>query len=135
MAGCNNTSVGVLVERDGKLLLLERKNIPLGYAPPAGHVKDGETYEEAAVRELQEEVGLQAQNLSLVIEGRKEFGCKHGSTWHYWKLYKADVNGEIKKNDDEAKQVGWFTTEEIKKLQNPGLDPVMGVWFKELGII
>ncbi len=135
MEGCNHTSVGVLVEQNGKILLIERKNFPFGYALPAGHVDDGEEYDAAARRELEEEVGLRVILLELIGEGRKEYPCGRGSTWHYWKIYKATTEGDVKRSEEETKQVGWYSREEIKKLSNPGLDPVMGVWFKELGII
>jgi 8-oxo-dGTP pyrophosphatase MutT (NUDIX family) len=47
-------------------LLIERRQFPFGFAPPAGHVDDGETYIDAACRELQEEVGLEAPLLFRV---------------------------------------------------------------------
>ena len=46
---CDHTSVGILVWKDSKLLLIERKNFQFGFAPPAGHL-DGDFYEEAAKR-------------------------------------------------------------------------------------
>lgn len=56
--------VGIIIPRDGSILLLKRQNT--GYMDgmyhlPAGHVESGETVAEAAVRELEEEVGLIAQ--------------------------------------------------------------------------
>jgi len=132
MGGCNHTSVGVLVEREGKVLLIERKKFPFGWAPPAGHIDDGEDYETAARRELKEEVGLIAGPLELLAEGRKEYQCSRGSTWHYWKLYKTSAEGELRVDTGEAKNFAWFAPGEIKNLK---LDPVIGEWFKELGII
>lgn len=58
-------SIGILVFVDGKLLLQKRsltKDTYPGYwtCSVAGHVDSGETYDQAAVRELREELGLQA---------------------------------------------------------------------------
>jgi len=43
----------------GRIVLIERKNPPLGWALPGGFVDYGETVESAAVREALEETGLQ----------------------------------------------------------------------------
>lgn len=34
---CNHTSAGVIVRQHDRLLLLERKKFPVGFACPAGH--------------------------------------------------------------------------------------------------
>ena len=75
---CDHTSVGMLVWKDEKLLLIERMKFPPGFAVPAGHVDADSTYEDAAKRELKEEVGLDAENLELVLEIRKENPCRTG---------------------------------------------------------
>lgn len=43
------------------IILIERKNPPLGWAIPGGFVDYGESVETAAVREAQEEVNLQVE--------------------------------------------------------------------------
>ena len=84
MKKCDHKSVGILVMRDGKLLLIERKKPPFGFAPPAGHIDEHGGFEEAAINELKEEVGLDVLSLKLAAEGRKENPCRRGSAWHYW---------------------------------------------------
>jgi ADP-ribose pyrophosphatase YjhB (NUDIX family) len=152
---CDHTSVGMLVWRNDKLLLIERKRPPFGFAPPAGHVdEDGDDFEAAAKRELEEEVGLITKDIELVIEGRKENHCRReDGNWHYWKIYKIDAEGDIKPSEDETKQAGFYDKIEIAVLidktkrylngeikqedweQNPGLEPVWYEWLKELEII
>ncbi len=151
---CDHTSVGMLVWKEGKLLLIERGQLPWGFSVPAGHVDDDATYEESARRELFEEVGLTAVTLKLEIEGKKENRCKRlEGTWHYWKLYTVEVTGDLNRSLEETKHVGWYTKEEIAELakkteaykegkitedeweQAPGLVPIMYEWFKELKII
>ena len=140
---CDNKSVGILAWWDGKLLLIERAKYPFGFAPPAGHVDNLNSFEEAAREELKEEVGLNILNIKLIWEGRKKNKCRRkGGSWHYWKIYKVKTSGDIKRSLDETKQVGWYTKKEIKKLadmtsrylkrnindeewkKNPGLEPV-----------
>lgn len=133
---CNHTSVGMLVEREGKILMIERRIFPLNYALPAGHVGDGESYEHAAVRELKEEVGLDAGSVELVAEGRVDNPCSRpNGTWHEWKVYKIAATGEVTRSERETKQVLWLTKEQIRNLPPPGFEPVMYEWYKEKGII
>lgn len=52
-------TVDIIIEIDGRVVLIRRKNEPLGWAIPGGFVDEGETVEHAAVREAEEETGLQ----------------------------------------------------------------------------
>jgi 8-oxo-dGTP diphosphatase len=54
-------TVDVILERDGKVLLIERKNPPFGWALPGGFIDYGEAAENAAVREVLEEVQLEVE--------------------------------------------------------------------------
>ena len=112
---CDHFSVGMLVVIDGKLLLVERIKFPFGFAPPAGHV-DGASFTGAAISELREETGLDAQRLGLVWAGRKEFPCRRGGDYHQWMVYKALASGDIKRSNDETKQADWYSLPEITKL-------------------
>ncbi len=136
MAVCNHTSVGLIVERGGKMLLIERKIFPLTYAFPAGHVDEGEAYDHAAARELQEEVGLKAKKIELIAEGRVENPCSRGGgTWHYWRVYRIEAQGDMKRSEEETKQAGWYTKEEINNLPPPGFEPIMLEWYREKRIL
>ena len=151
---CDNRSVGMLVFNDqGKILLIERKKIPPGFAPPAGHV-DGDTFRDAAIRELGEEVGLMVQGLDEVARGKKNNRCRRiGGDFHDWRIYHAKAEGKINGNKDETKQAKWVGKEELEILakrtesylsaeisqddfnRQPGLEPVWYEWFQNLGIL
>jgi 8-oxo-dGTP diphosphatase len=56
-----------LVDRsDRPIVLIGRRNPPPGWAIPGGFVDVGETVEQAALRELAEETGLEGQALTLL---------------------------------------------------------------------
>lgn len=151
---CDNRSVGMLVFNDlGEMLLIERKRFPPGFAPPAGHV-DGDTFRGAAIRELQEEVGLTVNDLAEIARGKKQNPCRRPSGgFHNWRIYHATVEGRVSGNTDETKQVRWVGREEVESLakrtesylngeispddfnQQPGLEPVWYEWFQNLGIL
>ncbi len=59
----------VLVINDDKVLLIDRKNEPLGWAIPGGFVDLYETMEQAALRELHEETGIEANINDLHLLG------------------------------------------------------------------
>ncbi len=56
-------TVDIIIEIDGAVVLIERKNPPHGWALPGGFVDYGESFEMAALREAQEETGLEVTAL------------------------------------------------------------------------
>jgi ADP-ribose pyrophosphatase YjhB (NUDIX family) len=57
-------TVDVIVEIGGKIVLVNRKNPPYGWAIPGGFIDYGESAEEAAAREIKEETGLDVTDLT-----------------------------------------------------------------------
>ncbi|MHB8788815.1 MAG: NUDIX domain-containing protein [Desulfobulbaceae bacterium] len=51
-------TVDIIIEIEGGIVLIERKNPPFGWALPGGFVDYGESFEQAAAREAFEETGL-----------------------------------------------------------------------------
>ncbi len=55
-------AVDIIIELGGGgIVLIERKNLPHGWALPGGFVDYGETLEEAAIREAREETSLEVE--------------------------------------------------------------------------
>ncbi len=56
-------TVDIIIEIDDRIVLIERKYQPLGWALPGGFVDYGESFEQAAVREALEETGIAVTDL------------------------------------------------------------------------
>ena len=126
-------SVGALIKKNGKYLLIDRAIFPFGFAGLAGPIDDGETEIEALKREVEEESGLKVVKQKILFEEELDWNeCSKGIGIHCWFLFECEVEGEIKANYSEVKSIGWFSKEEIKNLK---LEPVWKYWFEKLGIL
>ena len=63
---CPPIAADIITEIGDKVVLIERKNFPLGWAIPGGFVDFGETVEQAAVREAREEISLEVELRALL---------------------------------------------------------------------
>jgi 8-oxo-dGTP diphosphatase len=59
-------TVDIIIETGNGIILIERKNEPLGWALPGGFVDYGETLEHAAIREAWEETSVRINRLRLL---------------------------------------------------------------------
>jgi len=59
-------TVDAVISTGNEIILIRRKNEPLGWALPGGFVGVGETVEEAVAREAYEETGLSIRRLRLI---------------------------------------------------------------------
>jgi 8-oxo-dGTP diphosphatase len=95
-----------LIDRPHRpIVLIERHNIPLGWAIPGGFVDYGEPVEVAAIREAEEETALQVELIEqfYVYSDPKRDPRKHTLSI----VFVATAIGEPKAGDD-AKSVGIF---------------------------
>ncbi|MCS7200410.1 MAG: NUDIX domain-containing protein [Caldimicrobium sp.] len=103
-------AVDLIIEYGDGIVLIERKNPPLGLALPGGFVEYGETLEEAAKREAQEETNLEVKLIEIV-------GCysdpNRDPRFHtIATVFLARGSGELKGKDD-AKKAMVFKVNEI----------------------
>ncbi len=92
------------------IVLIERKNPPVGLALPGGFVEVGESVEEAAVREMEEETGLKVK-LSGLLGVYSD--PKRDPRFHVVSVvFIGDARGEPRAGSD-AKQVRVFRLEDI----------------------
>jgi len=114
---CDHKSVGILVKKGEAILIIERKKFPAGFALPAGHL-DGDDFNEAAVRELREETGIEAITLKLILDEEIPNPCRReNGTHHQWQVFSASKwHGELKPSIDETKSIEWADSKRILEL-------------------
>ena len=98
--------------------MLDRVNFPFGWACPAGHVEENETPEEAMIREVKEEVNIDAKKYNLILhEFIADNVCKRGAKGHDFFVYEiTDWDGEMK-NNTESKDVKWMEEDDVKNVE------------------
>jgi 8-oxo-dGTP diphosphatase len=102
--------VGVLVERDGKLLLNRRKGEHGAgtWSPAGGHLEYGETPEACAIREVWEEVGLTVSEVAFMGITNDIFAETQRHYVTIW-MHATVTEGEAYIHAEaEVEEIGWF---------------------------
>jgi 8-oxo-dGTP diphosphatase len=95
-----------VVGRGGKVLLVKVKNLKgeIRWTFPKGHLEKGETWRDAALREVEEETGWKCRTRGLL------------SNVSYW--FERDGNKVFK-------QVRWYRMEPVEKTGRPDADEII----------
>jgi isopentenyl-diphosphate delta-isomerase type 1 len=117
----------------GELLLelrpLSKKQYPGQWCDVCGHVGAGESYEEAAKKELKEEIGVECE-LRKFCDLRKRYKNDNENI----RLFLCQCDGPFKINPKEVERIEFFGLEQIKKDVETGkktLTPGTLLLFKE----
>ncbi len=115
---------GLVIDSTGtKGLLIGRRDLKdqtrerLLWSLPKGHIEEGETPEQAAVREVQEETGIEseiAKELGVINFWFMAGGNRIHKTVHHY-LFK-ETGGKLAPQLTEVDDVGWFPLSEIVDL-------------------
>lgn len=123
-------AVGVLVyDAENDLVLgVSRKHDPNDFGLPGGKLDFGESFIEAAVRELKEETGLDLLTCDYVYENVCGDSTR-GDVLYYTVTYRATVSGSIHTN--EAGRVAWVRPKKLVEgcfgVYNKGLFEKAGI--------
>ena len=102
----------VLVERGRQLLLARSRHfLPGMYSVLAGFVEPGESLEEAVVREVKEEVGVDVKDIKYF--GSQPWPFPHSLMIGFTATY---GGGEITLDDTEIEDAGWFTADHLPQI-------------------
>lgn len=100
-----------VIIRVGKgIVLIRRKNPPLGWAIPGGFIDYGESAEEAAVREAMEETSLEISGLTLFGVYSKP---DRDPRQHTISIVFTAASDGVPKAADDAIDVGLFTKDNL----------------------
>ena len=106
---------------DGKVLLVKQFRYPYGeeiWEIPAGKLNEGETPEQTAIRELEEECGLKAESVTKLFDVYPTTAYSN----EIIRIYRAE---NVKKtnqhlDDDEFLRAQWFDLQTVKKMIESG---------------
>jgi 8-oxo-dGTP diphosphatase len=96
-------TVDIIIRIGTQVVLIERKNAPLGWALPGGFVDYGESLEQAAVREAAEETGLELAELRQfrAYSAPDRDPRQHNISF----VFIADGRGQLRAGDDASRAV------------------------------
>jgi NAD+ diphosphatase len=108
-------AVIIAIERGDEILLARSHRLPPDlYSVVAGFVEPGETLEEAAVREIREEVGLEVRDLRYFASQPWPF--PHSLMIAFTAQY---AGGEIRIEPEEIEAAGWFRFDRMPPIPGP----------------
>jgi ADP-ribose pyrophosphatase YjhB (NUDIX family) len=112
--------VGALIFEDDRILLVERGREPLKgqWSLPGGGVETGERLQDALIREVQEETGLQVEAEQIAVIFERIIPDKEGKPEYHYLLVDflcKILSGSLSAGDD-SKSVAWFPIDELSSL-------------------
>ncbi len=119
-ANYNRRLVCIMVRNSNEKILLSRVAETKSFCPgkwsysAAGHVDEGEIYEQAAVRELKEELGIErnAADLTFIVK-KRICDLQTQKPKHFHSIYTITYDGEIYPDASEISELRWFGKEEL----------------------
>lgn len=107
--------VGVFVFKDGKFAMLQRKGShgEGTWSIPGGHLEFGESFEQTAIREVQEETGLSIENVRFGAVTNDHFESENKHYVTIWVLsdWKA---GELQMMEpDKSTAAAWHAFDDL----------------------
>lgn len=116
----NRRLVGIMVRNKSGKILLSRVAETKSFCPgmwsysAAGHVDEGEIYEQAAARELKEELGIECCTTDLRFVLKKRLiDPRTRKPKHFHCIYTITHDGPFHPDSSEISETRWFTKQEL----------------------
>lgn len=123
--GLLHRAVHVLVFNSRGAIFLQKRSMKKDRQPGvwdsscSGHVDSGENYDETAVRELQEEIGLDINVQTAATRASRPLqklfkidACAETDAEFVW-IYRCESDGPFQLHPDEIETGGWFAPEKV----------------------
>jgi isopentenyldiphosphate isomerase len=116
--GLMHRAVHVLVFNAAGQVFLQKRSMKKDRQPglwdssASGHVDSGEDYDDCAVRELHEEIGLQLRAVPMRLF--KLAVCPETDQEHVW-VYRCEAEGPFRLHPEEIERGGWFAPAEVTR--------------------
>lgn len=118
----------ILVQHGDKFLLVRLDYAHKKWTIPGGRVDKGETSEQAAVREAQEEVGIHLNEAKFI---GSYFNIKEHKRDTVDIFHSIVQNSDFKVDGIEIKEAGWFMQNELPEDRVPRVDFIFGMLNQE----
>jgi 8-oxo-dGTP pyrophosphatase MutT (NUDIX family) len=114
-------SVGAIIKKDDKFLVVKKRSWPYKYSIVAGHLNESESPIEAILREIKEEIGVSPASIRLLfyVPGLAD-SCRKGADIHDWHLYDCELDQDTlsaAQSADEIDSIHWVTVSEAMNLE------------------
>jgi ADP-ribose pyrophosphatase YjhB (NUDIX family) len=114
-----------LVEREGKLLLIRQTYGDMLWTLPGGLIRRGETPEDAARREVREEIALEVGRLRSLGHFMDMHEHARDTVYCFWGEC---LDGEVRIDRDEVYEAGWFAPNELPEGRSRQLGMVINLY-------
>ena len=122
----NEFSSGGIVYKEDQFLLVENSRMKnpeeKWWGFPKGHLEEGESNEEAAIREVEEETGIKSEIIQKIGQSKYNLTKNGENVFKVVTIYLMKyISGDLKAQLEEVSNVIWLPYEEaLKKLTYPG---------------
>lgn len=143
-AGLKHRAVHIFVFNSAGQIFLQKRSQKKDKAPgswdssASGHLDCGEDYDDCAVRELKEELGIEPPEPPQRVF--KINACPETDQEFVW-VYKCYYDGDFKLNKDEIDEGKWVTPQELTewikqrpKEFSPAFIAIWNIWTKEINL-
>lgn len=102
----------IIKDEEGRILLIHRNAKRVQWEIPGGKIEEGETEEQAVLREIEEELGVSSKIVRKI--GQKKFGEDDYEVMHVW--FELEIEGVPRPNEDIFDDVDYFSMNEIRSM-------------------